>query len=129
MTSVSGPFCALDGDLEEFDGVSLTGYEIHMGLTENLGECVPAIILEDGRTDAWMNEKGTVFGSYLHGLFDSDGLVSAVVSALFEKKGIDPEAAAFDLAAYKENQYDHLADLIRQSLDMEKIYRILNEGV
>ncbi|EKC56886.1 hypothetical protein LEA_14615 [human gut metagenome] len=36
---------------------------------------------------------------------------------------------AFDRAAYKERQYDLLADALRQSLDMKLIYRILQEGV
>ncbi|RGY99044.1 hypothetical protein [Clostridium sp. AM58-1XD] len=30
---------------------------------------------------------------------------------------------------YKEKQYDKLADLIRNSLDMEQVYRILDDGL
>lgn len=28
---------------------------------------------------------------------------------------------------YKESQYDKLADLVRQSLDMEAVYKIMEE--
>ncbi len=45
-------------------------------------------------------------------------------------KGIDPaELSVFDYAAYKEKQYDLLADGVRNNLDMKMIYKILEEGV
>ena len=37
--------------------------------------------------------------------------------------------AVFDARAYRESQYDKLADAVRGALDMELIYRILEEGV
>ena len=35
----------------------------------------------------------------------------------------------FDLQAHKEREYDRLADLVRRSFDMKKIYEILEEGI
>lgn len=105
------------------------GYEIHMGQTVNAGGCIEAIRLEDGRCDALCSQDGLVFGSYLHGLFDTDGLAFSIASHLAEKKGIKLNAEEFDLSTYKNQQYDKLADLIRSSLDMETIYRILEEGI
>lgn len=128
-TQIRGKVTEGFGDFEKLRGMDVSGYEIHMGLTENLGGCRPCIVLEDGRTDALLNGDGTVFGSYLHGIFDSDGVTEAVISKLCEKKGITLETAAFDLKAYKEEQYNLLADLIRSSLDMEKVYDILNKGI
>ena len=128
-TQIHGQVIGGGGFFDNLKGFDVTGYEIHMGVTTNLGGCVPCIRLEDGRIDALMNKEGTVFGSYLHGLFDSEGVVYAIVSGLFEKKGITMEDYHFDLSAYKEEQYDKLADLVRSSLDMEKIYEILNAGV
>ena len=110
---------------ERYGAEEVSGYEIHMGLTENLGSCRACIRLSDGRDDGLSNEAGTVFGSYLHGLFDTDGLAQALVSVLAEKKGICLEEEDFDLQAYKEEQYDKLADLIRRSFDMKEVYRIL----
>lgn len=128
-TQIRGKVTEGFGDFEKLRGMEVSGYEIHMGLTENLGGCRPCIVLEDGRTDALLNGDGTVFGSYLHGIFDSDGVTEAVITKLCEKKGITLETAAFDLKAYKEEQYNLLADLIRSSLDMEKVYDILNKGI
>ncbi len=104
---------------------SLEGYEIHMGLTTNLGSAIPMISLEDGRTDAYMTEDGRIWGSYLHGIFDNEDLVFALVHDIMKEKGIDPEANELSIAEYKEIQYNKLADLIRNNLDMDRIYSIL----
>ncbi len=53
-----------------------------------------------------------------------------MLKMLCRRKGIDEdELTAFDYAAYKERQYDLLADAVRSNLDMDLIYRILKEGV
>lgn len=104
------------------------GYEIHMGLTTNLGSAIPMITLEDGRVDAYMTEDGRIWGSYLHGIFDNEDLVFALVHDIMREKGIDPEANELSIAEYKEIQYNKLADLIRNNLDMDQIYSILFGG-
>lgn len=108
---------------------NVTGYEIHMGQTVNRGGCRPAIRLEDGRYDALCSEDGLVFGSYLHGLFDTGGLAYELATVLAEKKGVTLKRQELQLDAYKEQQYDKLADLVRSSIDMNTIYKILEEGV
>ena len=100
-----------------------------MGSSENLGGCLELIRLADGRTDALANEDGSVMGSYLHGIFDTDGFAEAMVRRLMEDKGLDMGNWEFDLAAHKEREYDRLADLVRNSFDMKKIYEILEEGI
>ena len=57
-----------------------------------------------------------MFGSYVHGIFDSDELLSGLTRILMRMKGLEEEAAVFDLAAHKQREYDRLADLIRSSL-------------
>ena len=106
----------------------LEGYEIHMGATTNLGGAVPMIELEDGRTDAYMTPDGSVWGSYLHGIFDNEELVFGLVHDIMREKGINPGENHLSVAEYKEIQYNKLADLIRNHLDMDQIYRILFDG-
>lgn len=112
-----------------YEGTEVSGYEIHMGQTVNAGDCVEAIRLEDGRCDALCSRDGLVFGTYLHGIFDSDGLAFALASSLAERKGMELKHYEFDLLSYKEKEYDKLADLIRSSFDMKEVYRILEEGI
>lgn len=112
---------------KEFQQKSVTGYEIHMGHTENQGECITLLKLADGREDGLSNKEGNVFGTYLHGIFDTDGLAYALAVKLAERRGIALEENTIDLAEYKEQQYDKLADLVRNFMDMNKIYEILEE--
>ena len=51
-----------------------------------------------------------------------------MVAALLRQKGLDAEdVKAMDLTAYKEQQYDRLADIIRENLDMQAVYEILEK--
>ena len=108
-------FHGLSGFFEPLNGLRYSGYEIHSGASDNTEGVIQA---------------GSVCGSYVHGLFDESGIASAIVKALCEKRGIPfKEDAIYDPAAYKEAQYDKLADAVRQALDMDLIYRIIKEGV
>ena len=111
----SGTIRGLSGIFSSLNGLSFSGYEIHSGESD-----FPGTVLQ----------QENVYGSYIHGLFDEKGIASAIVRALCEKKGIPfREDAVFDAAAYKEAQYNKLADTVREALDMKLIYRILEEGV
>ena len=62
----------------------------------------------------------------MHGIFDIEEIVTDVVQALAKKKGVaDQLGSAVDFAAFKEQQYDLLAEGLRKHLDMERIYRIM----
>ena len=115
-------------NLYHLENRQLEGYEIHMGATTNLGGAVPMIELADGRTDAYMTPDGRIWGSYLHGIFDNEDLVFGLVHDIMREKGINPGENHLSVAEYKEIQYNKLADLIRNHLDMNQIYRILFDG-
>lgn len=104
-------------------GAQLEGYEIHMGTTQVDG--APFCKLENGHQDGCIS--GNVLGTYLHGLFDSGDLTDKLVRWLCQRKGISPQLAApKSHRDYQEEQFDLLADGVRQALDMEAVYRILN---
>ena len=49
-----------------------------------------------------------------------------ITRILLKNKGLDGETvASFDYQRYKEQQYDKLADTLRQSLDMKAIYQMM----
>ena len=114
--------------LSELTGATVEGYEIHMGRTRLAPDAVPLLTLDGGGEDGCV--EGAVWGSYLHGFFDTESCRTALLRLLCRRKGIDPSAlTAFDYAAYKRRQFDLLADAVEQHLDMEQIDRILEEGV
>ncbi|MBR1781776.1 MAG: cobyric acid synthase CobQ, partial [Oscillospiraceae bacterium] len=105
-------------------GADLDAYEIHMGRTG--GDCAPFCTLSDGRAEG--AAQGSVFGTYLHGLFDEGSVVSALADWLLRRKGMDPaEIRVESHRDYQERQYDLLADAVRQSLDLRAVYRAMEE--
>lgn len=117
----------VEGTLAMLSGAELDGYEIHMGQTVLSESAKPLVLLESGAMEGCV--LGNVYGSYLHGFFDSAACREAVLSSLCKKKGVSLKMEVFDLKAYKESQYDLLAKGIRESLDMKLIYGILEEGI
>ncbi len=110
-----GSFSGLTGQFADLNGLYYRGYEIHMG--------------QSGESAAVL-QKDNVYGSYIHGLFDENGIAQTIVRALYARRGLTfDENAVFDVHAYRESQYDILADAVRGSLDMDLIYRILEEGI
>ena len=108
-----------------FAGAQLDSYEIHMGETEGNG--APFCTLEDSREDGCVS--GSVFGTYLHGLFDTGELTVRLAELLCARKGIVCEQEQpMSHADYVQKQYDILADSVRGALDMERLYQLLEES-
>ena len=75
------------------------------------------------------NKTENVYGSYVHGVFDQGSIAEDIVRILAKRKGIFWEAKEhYDYAAFKEAQYDRLADGLRVHMDMEYVYSILREA-
>lgn len=108
-----------------FSGARIQGYQIHMGRTDT-GNLPPFCRLSDGSGDGAVQDG--VFGTYLHGLFDSGELTTVLADWLLERKGL--EKTEVTLESHQDDQdrqIDILADAVRQSLDMDAIYRIMEE--
>lgn len=108
---------------------SVEGYEIHMGQTYSLGDD-EQLLLEEGmeadsqRVLGLINKK--CFGTYLHGIFDNEEFTRNLLNTVAEKKGVELKEDFVSTEDYKKREYDKLADLVRNSLDMEKLYKILD---
>lgn len=103
----------IDGEFAALSGASVTGYEIHMGVTEGDMDIFPAVI------------KGNVLGTYIHGFFDSEELLNKLIGILYRKKGIEGKIETEDHLTHTNKELDKLADVLRENLDMEMIYSII----
>ena len=113
QTQTSGVFQQIPGLLSCLNGMTYTGYEIHMGRSKEAAAPVVG--------------NGSVYGSYIHGIFDAPGVADEIRKALCRQRGISVQTLeSDDPAAYKQRQYDTLAQAVREGLDMELVYRILN---
>ena len=95
------------------------GYEIHAGVTSSNR---PLCRMENGETDGYFL-NGKTWGSYIHGIFDNASVIEQVL------RQINPDiSAAVDYKTHKEEGYNRLADVIRENVDMEYVYRCLMEN-
>lgn len=121
---------ALPAWLAATAGLAVSGYEIHMGETELRDGCRSLMQLHKGGlsvADGAVSDDGLAFGTYLHGLFDSDAFTRALVNGLRQRKGLAALDSDFEYAQYKSRQFDLLADAMRQHIDIEKIYAIMRQ--
>lgn len=115
------------GPLAGSRGGEVTGYEIHMGTS--LAHCEPAFRIRDRSgvpvdlVDGAVSEDGLVIGTYLHGLFANDGLRAALLAWLAERKGLVRDTTATRFSS--EEEYDRLAAVVRESIDVKYIYSLL----
>ena len=100
------------------------GYEIHMGETQPFGnaKASPLLHLVDGRPDGYIVDNKCM-GTYVHGILDN----AAFVDFLLQPFAAKSSSAPLDYAAFKETQYDKLADFVRRNVDMDRIYKILTD--
>ncbi len=132
------------GILSSLAGKTATGYEIHMGQTRPFagGSEDAEDVRESERTEsAAGNESetcteftqdrtgyccGNVYGTYLHGFFDKKEVLTALLTQVAASRGKTVDTANItDYADFKEQQYDLLAKALRESLDIDYIYKIM----
>lgn len=130
-TRIQGQFLELTGIFSTLAGARMEGYEIHMGETARR-DGAGILTLEDGNQITKIDgaSSGNIYGCYVHGVFDSEEVRSGLVKALLLEKGYaDKEVRPLNMEEYKNSQYDELARILRESLDMDAIYQILEEGI
>jgi adenosylcobyric acid synthase len=114
------------GFWRELHGQTLEGYEIHMGQTEGTEPLLRIDQREDllvEANDGACNQDGTVFGTYLHGLFDNDAFRRAWLKSL----GGQPGQVSF--TEERLHAYDRLADVIEAALNVEKLDQIIRGSI
>ena len=97
------------GKFENLKGKPVEGYEIHMGTTTPYEDLTEFTFKRSGFC------RGNVYGTYVHGFFDRKEILEAVTGA----------TGIMDYKAFKETQYDLLAETLRENLDMDYIYKIM----
>ncbi|EPR44708.1 Cobyric acid synthase [Desulfovibrio sp. X2] len=103
-------------------GRAVTGYEIHHGLTDSEGEGRPLYAEDEGLGRA--AGHGRTWGTYLHGVFDADEYRRAVLDRLRGRRGLPP-LGRVQVRYGIDAALDRLAEVVRTSLDMGAVYRML----
>jgi adenosylcobyric acid synthase len=99
------------------------GYEIHMGISTATGPERPLNKTATGNNDGYALDD-RCWGTYIHGILDN----AVVIDDLLKAHTSQQSSAPFDYIAFKEAQYDKLAQHLREHIDMEYIYGQLKNG-
>ncbi len=113
-------------------GLSVHGYEIHMGSTARGSDTRFMFEIARRRTegdwsprDGAVAREGNVWGTYLHGVFDDDRFRRHFIDSIRTRKGMKPLGeimCRYDTDA----EYEKLAAVLRENLDIEEVYRLLD---
>ena len=124
------------GYLENLSGKEVSGYEIHMGITkrnENSNNFVTVKQKLEQKVNyqvGSVNKECNVFGTYLHRIFDDIDFTRTILNNIRKMKNLEPiESNVKSFKEFKNQQYDKLADYLREHLDMEKIYEIMENSL
>lgn len=118
---------------EHCQDATVEGYEIHMGRTDAGQDINPVFEIFErlgqgvSIADGAACSNSMAWGTYIHGLFDGAQFRRGVINGLRAHKGLPPLEEQIFLSAWEQRQrdLDKLADVVRASLDMEKLYSIL----
>lgn len=118
----SGVLENCSGLLQGLDGTKITGYEIHQGVTNGIEQKVT----KDDRVVAVVRGEN-VFGTYIHGIFDNEEVTRAILNKIREKKGLETHSKGMTFDEYRMQELDKLEKLMRENIDIQKIYEILGD--
>lgn len=135
-TQVEATICNnLNGYMRNLSSKIVRGYEIHMGITHisnsmnNMNQIYKRLDEDVNYLEGSINKDGNVVGTYIHGIFDEIDFTRSLLNNIREDKGlekIDTNITSFH--DFKQNEYDKLANLLRENLDLDKIYEILKRS-
>lgn len=114
--------------LSDFNG-NIYGYEIHMGKTiagEGMRDLVQ-INRENGaavcRIDRICSNGERIIGTYIHGILDSTEFREYLLNKIRSEKSM-PERKSPFYEGFRDKEINKLADIVREALDMNKLYEI-----
>ena len=110
-------------------GLTVHGYEIHHGHSSPLPTPhsplpTPYFLRDDGESIGAVNPAGNIWGTYLHGVFDADAFRRWFINRLRTQRGFAPLegiTSTYDI----EPALDRLAGVVRQSLRIDEIYKLM----
>ena len=126
----------VSGILTGTEGMEIKGYEIHQGYSypvnekneennnsENILKNDTACLFGDEKLKGAV--KDNIAGTYIHGIFDNSEFTSHFLNEVRKLKGLDRIDENFSYSDYKNREYDKLAEVLRENLDIKKIYEIM----
>ena len=109
------------------EGNTISGYEIHNGISKVGKKAIPFIKDLDGNVVGVCDKEKMVAGTYLHGIFESENFMNLFIKSLKESNDIIISEAEIveKVSEYKDNEYDKLSELFEKNIDINKLMDII----
>ncbi|MBP1888476.1 adenosylcobyric acid synthase [Clostridium moniliforme] len=128
-TAISnGIVCSMKNELKSLSNIRVYGYEVHNGFGEMLDNGEVFIIDKNNNVIGLCNEKGDVFGTYIHGILEGEEFRKNLINDLKKKYNVVIENSKEEKEHYKKyklEQYDNLGEFFEEHINMDKILEIL----
>ncbi|KHF40756.1 cobyric acid synthase [Halalkalibacter okhensis] len=106
--------------------IPVSGYEIHMG-ESHFEKDYSHFVQLTGRVEGAISQDKTIIGTYFHGIFHNDIFREVLLNEIRSKKGLEPIHHRNSFSKKKEEAFDLLANVVREHIQLEKIYQMIGE--
>ena len=107
---------------------AISGYEIHAGKTIGNTQPFVKITMREGRAVDYADgdaRDDRIFGTYIHGIFDSGAFRSAFLNRIRRAKSLTEQSGA-DRHQQRDADIERLAAVAREHLNMNIVYALVN---
>ncbi len=120
-TPVSGMVVTDKGVFAGMKGMSVSGYEIHMGRTILLDGAEPIFKIK-GEDEGAVSRDSMVFGTYIHGLFDSGPFREGFVNFILKSSNFKRSVSGKDISEVWERTIEEIGKTVNSSVDLSWFY-------
>ena len=119
LVQYQGKLITDNGMLKSLNNLDIKGYEIHQGITLGNEKNLTA----DDRTI--LVNRNNIIATYLHGIFDNKEFTDMILNEIRKRKGLEEIKNHISYEEYKLQEFDKLEKLVRENIDINKIYEIM----
>ena len=121
--------CRVAGNIvcRAFQGIAVTGYEIHLGRTTRTGNAEDFLEIQ-GHLDGAVQNGGQVIGCYMHNIFHNDRFRNRWLNMVRRKAGL-PQRDEVSTYEIKECSFEKLAEACIKNLDIKAILEMINTPI
>jgi len=94
----------------------VSGYEIHMGMLEWKSQQEGMFLLENGTIEGFRHSEFPIWGTFIHGIFDSDPFRYEWLEQVRKRNGLPSTMNRVSYSKQKEKMFENLEEWLIQSI-------------
>ena len=123
---VDGTFERVEGVFADLSYVSFKDGQLETSRIDMVGKCKELLTVGESTVGV---QKENIYGVAIKNLFCTDEVLIRAVKAVLKEKGQDVnKLSCASMEDYKQKCYDRIATLLRENIDMDMLYEIIQAG-